>query len=84
MQRLVRAHLNYIEGLPVFGGLLAIAIMMQRMSITDPRALWLLGARIVQSLIHLASLSVTAVTLCFAAFAVQLIISVYWALKLLA
>jgi uncharacterized MAPEG superfamily protein len=84
MQRLARAHLNCIEGLPVFGGLLAIAIMTQRTSITDPLALWLLGARIVQSLIHLASLSVTAVTLRFTAFAVQLIISVYWAWKLLA
>jgi uncharacterized MAPEG superfamily protein len=84
MQRLARAHLNCIEGLPVFGGLLAIAIMTQRTSITDPLALWLLGARIVQSSIHLASLSVTAVTLRFTAFAVQLIISVYWAWKLLA
>lgn len=84
MQRLARAHLNCIEGLAVFGGLLAIAIMTSRTSITDPLALWLLGARIVQSLIHLASLSAIAVTLRFTAFAVQLIIAVYWAWKLLA
>jgi hypothetical protein len=84
MQRLARAHLNCIEGLAVFGGLLAIAIMTQRTAITDPLALWLLGARIVQSVIHLASLSVIAVSLRFTAFAVQLIISVYWAWKLLA
>jgi uncharacterized MAPEG superfamily protein len=83
MQRLARAHLNCIEGLAVFGGLLAIAIMTQRTSITDPLALWLLGARIVQSVIHLASLSVIAVSLRFTAFAVQLIISAYWAWKLL-
>jgi hypothetical protein len=51
MQRLARAHLNCIEGLAVFGGLLAIAIMTQRTSVTDPLALWLLG--VVQSLIHL-------------------------------
>jgi hypothetical protein len=68
----------------VFGGLLAIAIMSQRTSATDPLALWLLGARIVQSVIHLASLSVIAVTLRFTAFAVQMIIAVYWAWKLLA
>jgi len=84
MQRLARAHLNCIEGLAVFGGLLAIAIMTQRTSITDPLALWLLGARIVQSLIHVASLSAIAVTLRFTAFAGQLIIAVYWAWKLLA
>jgi uncharacterized MAPEG superfamily protein len=83
MQRLARAHLNCIEGLAVFGGLLAIAIMTQRTAITDPLALWLLGARIVQSVIHLASLSVIAVSLRFTAFAVQLIISAYWAWKLL-
>ena len=58
--------------------------MTSRTSITDPPAMWLLPARIVQSLIHLASLSVIAVTLRFMAFAVQLIISVYWAWKLLA
>jgi hypothetical protein len=68
----------------VFGGLLVIAIMKSRTSVADPLALWLLGARIVQSLIHLTSLSVIAVTLRFTAFAVQLIISVYWAWKLLA
>ena len=37
-----------------------------------------------QSLIHLASLSAIAVSLRFTAFAVQWIISVYWAWKLLA
>ncbi|MGE3650531.1 MAG: MAPEG family protein [Reyranellaceae bacterium] len=84
MQRLARAHLNCIEGLAVFGGLLAIAIMTSRTSVTDPLALWLLGARIVQSLIHLASLSAIAVSLRFTAFAVQMIIAVYWAWKLLA
>jgi uncharacterized MAPEG superfamily protein len=84
MHRLARAHLNCIEGLAVFGGLLAIAIMTERTSITDPLALWMLGARIVQSLIHLASLSVIAVTLRFTAFAVQMIIAVYWAWQLLA
>ncbi|MPZ32772.1 MAG: MAPEG family protein [Rhodospirillales bacterium] len=84
MQRLARAHLNCIEGLPLFGGLLAIAIMTSPTSITDPLALWLLAALIIQSVIHLASLSAIAVTLRFTAFAVQLIISVYWAWKLLA
>jgi hypothetical protein len=73
MQRLARAHLNCIEGLAVFGGLPTIAIMTRRTSTTDPLALC---APIVQSLIHLASLSAIAVTLRFTAFAVQLIISV--------
>jgi hypothetical protein len=38
MQRLARAHANCIEGLPIFGGLLAVAIMTSRTGITDPLA----------------------------------------------
>jgi MAPEG family len=44
MQRFARAHANCIEGLPIFGGLLAIAIMTSRTAITDPLAFWLLEA----------------------------------------
>ena len=84
MQRLARAHANCVEGLPIFGGLLAIAIMTSRTEITDTLALWLLGARIVQSIIHLCSTSPLAVSLRFTAFAIQLVIAVYWSLKLMA
>ena len=84
MQRLARAHANCVEGLPIFGGLLAIAIMTSRTEITDNLALWLLGARIVQSIIHLGSTSPLAVSLRFTAFAVQLVIAVYWSWKLMA
>lgn len=83
MQRLARAHANYLEGLPVFGGLLVIASLSGQTAITDPLALVLLGARVVQSLIHLASLSVMAVNLRFTAFAVQMLIALYWAFALL-
>jgi uncharacterized MAPEG superfamily protein len=83
MQRLARAHANCIEGLPIFGGLLAIAMMTSRTGITDPLAFWFLGARIVQSVIHLVSTNSTAVSLRFAAFAVQMAIGVYWSLKLI-
>ena len=83
MQRLARAHANCIEGLPIFGGLLAIAIMTSRTGITDPLAFWLLGARIVQSTIHLVSTSAIAVSLRFVAFAIQMAIGVYWAWRLM-
>ena len=49
LQRLARAHANCIEGLPIFGGLMALAMMSSRASITDPLAYWFLGARLVQS-----------------------------------
>lgn len=84
LQRLARAHANCLEGLPVFGGLLLVALLAGRPEVTDPLAPWLLGARLLQSGIHLASLSVLAVNLRFAAFAVQLGIGLYWAWALLA
>lgn len=83
MQRLARAHANCLEGLPIFGGLMLVAVLAGKSGVTDPLAFWLLAARIVQSSIHLASLSATAVTLRFSAFAVQLGIAVFWAFRLL-
>jgi uncharacterized MAPEG superfamily protein len=83
MQRLARAHANCLEGLPIFGGLMLVAVVSGNTVLTDPLAFVLLGARIVQSSIHLASLSPTAVTLRFSAFAVQMGIGVYWAFLLL-
>lgn len=84
MQRLARAHANCIEGLPIFGGLLAIAIMTSRTGLTDPLAFWFLGARIVQSIIHLVSTNPVAVSFRFTAFAVQMVMGVYWSWKLMA
>ncbi|BCG96933.1 MAPEG family protein [Mesorhizobium sp. 131-2-1] len=83
MQRLARAHANCIEGLPIFGGLLGVAIMTSRTALTDPLAYELLGARLVQSVIHLVSTSEIAVSLRFTAFAVQMAIGAYWAWALL-
>ena len=84
MQRLARAHANCVEGLPIFGGLLSIAIMTSKTEITEPLASWFLCARIVQSIIHLVSTRPIAVWLRFTAFAVQMAIGVYWSWKLVA
>jgi uncharacterized MAPEG superfamily protein len=84
MQRLARAHANCVESFPVLGGLLLVALVTGRNGITDPLAPWLLLARVVQSGIHLASLSEMAVTARFTAFAIQIGIAVYWAWALLA
>ena len=83
MQRLARAHANCIEGLPIFGGLLVVALLADRADVTDGLALVLLAARIFQSTVHLASLTPTAVTIRFLAFAVQMGIAVFWTWRLL-
>jgi uncharacterized MAPEG superfamily protein len=82
MQRLARAHANCIEGLPLFGGLLLVAIITGHSQITDPLAPVLLIARLIQSTIHLTSISERAVKLRFSAFAVQLLIATWWVIAL--
>lgn len=82
MQRLARAHANCIEGLPLFGGFMVLAVIAGKSSVTDPLAYVLLAARIIQSTIHLASTSPMAVSARFTAFGVQMGIAIYWAIKL--
>jgi uncharacterized MAPEG superfamily protein len=84
MQRLARAHANCIEGLPIFGGLLVVAIATGQAHVTDGLAPWLLAARVAQSSVHLLSLSVIAVNVRFTFFLVQILIAVYWVWALVA
>jgi uncharacterized MAPEG superfamily protein len=83
MQRLARAHANCVEGLPIFGGLLAVAILTGQQAVTDVTAMWFLAARLLQSVIHLSSTSPLAVKARFTFFAVQLGLAVYWSYGLL-
>lgn len=78
MQRLARAHANCVEGLPIFGSLMALAILTQNTSVTDQLAYFFLSARIAQSTVHLASTSAVAVTIRFSLFAVQMVIGAVW------
>ena len=83
MQRLARAHANCVEGLPLFGGLLLLAMVWDQTSATNGTAWIFLAARILQSLIHLTSTSEMAVKARFTFFAVQMVLAVYWASQLL-
>lgn len=83
MQRLARAHANCLEGLPIFGGILVVALVTGRAGVTDALAPLLLIARIVQSVIHLVSVSSLAVRCRFTAFAVQMVIGVIWCYRML-
>ena len=84
MQRLARAHANCVEGLPIFGGLMVVATLTGKSAITDSLAYTFLGARVVQSLVHLSSVSSAAVIVRFSAFSIQMAIGLYWAFRLLA
>jgi uncharacterized MAPEG superfamily protein len=80
--RATRAHANCYENLPVAGAVLLFAIATNQTAITDPLAFAFLGARVLQSLTHLASTSRIAVLLRFAFFIVQIVILVFWILAL--
>lgn len=80
--RLTRAHANCYENLPVAGAVLLYAIATEQSATTDGFAYAFIGARILQSIVHLISTSPAAVTVRFALYIVQLAILVFWLLNL--
>lgn len=82
-QRLTRVHANVYENLAMLIALPLLALITGKTGITEPLALYLLCARIVQSVIHMISTSVVMVNLRFLAFLVQVVIVAYWAILFL-
>lgn len=80
--RLCRAHANCVENLPIFAGIVLTAIVTGHADVTDSLALWVVGARVAQTLTHLVSTSNLAITIRVTFFAAQLAIEVYWIVEL--
>jgi uncharacterized MAPEG superfamily protein len=71
--RLNRAHLNCLENLPLFAAVVLVAAVTGAGSETlDMLARVFVGARVCQSLVHIASGSVMAVNIRFAFYLIQL------------
>jgi uncharacterized MAPEG superfamily protein len=81
-QRLVRAHANCLENLPLQAAVLLYAMQAGQTAITDPLACVLLGARLFQTLMHLISTSQLFVWLRFAGLLIQMLILAWWLLQL--
>jgi uncharacterized MAPEG superfamily protein len=81
-QRLTRAHLNCVELLPALAAVILAAAVAGRSAVTDPLAMPLLYARLVQSTVHLISTSVPMVMLRATLFVVQVGIIASWILQL--
>ena len=81
-QRLTRAYANCLENLPAQAAVLLYAMGAGQTAITDPLAYCLLGARLLQSCVHLLSTSALCVWLRFASYLVQVLILVWWLLRL--
>ena len=82
-QRLTRARDNCYETLPIFAAIALVATLSWRSNVTDPLAMWVLYARIAQTLTHLASTSVPAVILRANFFFAQMLIYLWWSIRLL-
>ncbi len=82
-QRLCRVHANSYEFVPFALAILVYDAAVNTAAITNDWALWLLGARVAQSLIHLVSTSVPAVMLRFLALLVQVVLVVWWSVQIL-
>jgi len=81
--RLCRAHANCCENLPVFGALVATAVLSSHSDITDPTALWVLAARAGQTVTHLGSGRRRAIRLRFLFMLVQIAMQTMWVVHLL-
>ena len=81
MNRLSRAHANCYESFPFIGGILLFAIASGGEEVTNSLALWLLGARIAQSGMHLISGAVTIIQIRFLFFIAQIAIVLFWLIR---
>ncbi len=81
--RLSRAHANCVENLPIFASLILVAVSTGHASLTNSLALWVLAARVGQSVVHLVSTRNRAVLLRFTFFVVQLGVQAMWVVQLL-
>ena len=82
-QRITRARDNCYETLPIFIALALVASASSRLAVTDGLAMWVLYARIAQSLTHVVSTSVPAVLVRANLFFAQILIYAYWSWHLL-
>jgi len=82
-RRLNRARDNCFETLPLFCAIALAASLVGKISVIDPLAMYLLYARVGQSVTHVASTSLMAINVRFALFLVQLVIYAIWVVRLL-
>jgi uncharacterized MAPEG superfamily protein len=75
--RIGHAHLNTLEGLPIFAAIVLAASVAGKLAVTDAVALWVLYARIAQSVTHMIGVTHWLVFIRANFFAVQLLLYAY-------
>jgi len=73
-QNLTRAHLNSLEVLPIFAAVVLIASMADQIAVLEPTVMYILYARVAQSVVHMISTSLIPVLIRATFFAIQLVL----------
>ena len=81
--RATRALGKKLENLALAVGIMLVAVVTEKTAVTDGLAAIYLYCRVGQTIVHLISTSVPMVLLRATLFSVQLILLVYWGLKLI-
>jgi uncharacterized MAPEG superfamily protein len=82
IHRMIHAHANCVENLPVFGAVILVAAVTGRLEVTDPLAGWYLALRICQGTAHLLGTSEMHVHVRFASFLPQVFLLGWMVLRL--
>jgi len=80
-QRLNRTHANLYENVPLWAGLLLLAITSGKHQITDGLAMYFCLARLAQVITHLTSTSERAVEIRSLFFGIQVLIVCIWIIQ---
>ena len=82
IRRIEHAHLNCIENLPLFGGVVLAAVASDQLAVVDPMAGLFLATRVIQSVVHAIQVSHWMVLLRGTFWSVQIVLLIYWCLAL--
>ena len=81
--RLTRAHMNCVENLPTFAALVAAAGLSGQFGVMEGTAMYVLYARIVQSVVHMISTSPAMVWIRATCFFIQVLLMACYAYRML-
>jgi len=81
--RITRAHMNCVENLPVFAALVAVAGLSGQLGVMESTVMYVLYARLGQSVAHLISTSPAMVWIRATFFFVQVLLMACYAYQLL-
>jgi len=83
IQRMSHAHINCLENLPLYAGLVIAAGLTNRLPVIDGLAAMFFAARILQSAIHVIQVSHWMVLIRGTFWTIQMVLLIYWAVALI-